>query len=112
MQHPDYAASEAREENSMSANVEALVQRFIEEVWNKGNLAVADELVAPRMTNHFSFTPELEGPEDAKRNIAILWTAFPDIQYEIEELLAAERDMVVVRGDPPWLTVNDTEVNP
>ncbi len=96
----------------MSANVEALVQRFIEEVWNKGNLAVADELVAPRMTNHFSFTPELEGPEDAKRNIAILRTAFPDIQYEIEELLAAERDMVVVRGDPPWLTVNDTEVNP
>jgi steroid delta-isomerase-like uncharacterized protein len=81
----------------MSAKVTALVQRFIEEVWNKGNLAVADELVAPHMTNHFSFTPELEGPEDAKRNITILRTAFPDIQYEIEDLLAAERDMVVAR---------------
>ena len=81
----------------MSAKVKALVQRFIEEVWNKGNLAVADELVAPGMTDHFSFTPELEGPEDAKRNITILRTAFPDIQYEIEDLLAAEHDTVVAR---------------
>jgi steroid delta-isomerase-like uncharacterized protein len=81
----------------MSANAKAVVQQFIEEVWNKGNLAVADELVAPDMTNHFSFTPELEGPEDAKRNITILRTAFPDIHYEIEDLLTAERDMVVVR---------------
>ena len=81
----------------MSANMKAVVQRFIEEVWNKGNLAVADELVAPSMTNHFSFTPELAGPEDAKRNITMLRTAFPDIHYEIEDLLAAERDTVVVR---------------
>ena len=73
----------------------ALFRRFIDEVWNNGNLAVADELFAPD-----AFTPSAPqlppGPEGVKV-IATLWrTAFPDFHMTIEDLIA-ENDKVVAR---------------
>ena len=73
----------------------AIFRRFIEEVWNQGNLTVADELFAPD-----AFTPSAPqlppGPEGVK-TIATLWrTAFPDFQMTIEDLIA-EEDKVAAR---------------
>lgn len=73
----------------------AMFRRFIDEVWNNGNLAVADELFAPD-----AFTPSAPqlppGPEGVKV-IATLWrTAFPDFHMTIEDLIA-EEDKVVAR---------------
>ena len=42
----------------MSAENKAVVRRLFQEVWNRGNLEVADEILAPDYVNH---TPQLAG---------------------------------------------------
>ena len=67
----------------------ALVRRFWEEVWGKGNLAVIDELVAP---DHVRYGPGVLGGE--RRGLASLksvvqkWrAALPDLEVKIESVL-------------------------
>ncbi len=76
----------------------ALVRRFWDEVWNKGNLAVIDELVAP---DHLRYGPGvLEGERrglDALQRVVKKWReALPDLQVAIESLIA-DGDEVVCR---------------
>jgi len=46
----------------MSENNKAIVRRLIEEVWNKGNLSLVDELFAPNYEHHDFSTPILARP--------------------------------------------------
>ncbi len=73
----------------------ALVHRFLEEVIGKGNLAVADELLAPTYTYHAPGM-EVQSPAAMKQVFTMLRTAFPD-WYETVEDLFAEGDKVVFR---------------
>ncbi len=43
-----------------AATNKALAQRWIEEVWNKGDLALIDELIAPNYTLHDPTRPGLQ----------------------------------------------------
>ena len=73
------------------------VRRLIEEVWNKGNLAVADELFSPNYTHHDASTPELgRGPESEKKRATLYRTAFQDFRMAIEDTVA-EGETVTVR---------------
>jgi predicted ester cyclase len=62
----------------------ALVRRFVEEVFNRGNIAVVDELWKP------------DGIEAGKRATENLRTAFPDYHRTVEAQVA-EGDLVVTR---------------
>ena len=75
----------------------ALLQRFYDEVFNQGNLEVADELIAADAVEHEAF-PGLEGngPEVAKQFVAIIRSAFPDIRVHTQDMIA-EADKVVAR---------------
>ena len=73
-----------------------LVRRWIEEAINKQNLALVDELFTSDYVNHY-FPPGLpQGQEGEKIFSAGFFTAFPDGQMTIENLLA-EGDQVAVR---------------
>jgi steroid delta-isomerase-like uncharacterized protein len=73
------------------------VRRLIEEVWNKGNLAVADELFSPNYTHHDASTPELgRGPESEKKRATLYRTAFQDFRMAIEDTVA-EGETVTAR---------------
>ncbi len=73
----------------------ALMRRFIEEVWNKGNLAVADELFHPEASSPSA--PQLPRGPQAVRDMATMFrTGFPDFHMTIEDMIA-EADMVVGR---------------
>ena len=74
----------------------AQIRRIYEELFNKGNLAIADELIAPDFLNHEAPPGSNRGPESMRRLITMLHTAFPDVHYTIEEMLA-EGDMVSCR---------------
>jgi len=75
----------------------AMVRRLIEDVWNKGNLPVVDELIASTYTCHDPSTPELgRGPELEKKRVTLYRTAFPNLRVDIEDMIA-EREMVVAR---------------
>src|ERR687890_1689263 len=74
----------------------AVVRRFIEEVYNRGNMDVADELLAPNFVSRDSLTGEEASREDLKREIAEQAAASSDLQFSIEEQFA-EGDKVVTR---------------
>jgi steroid delta-isomerase-like uncharacterized protein len=81
---------------STEAN-KALIRRFYEEVWHRGNLDVADEVFAPGYVRHdFRGSEPEPGPEGQKRIAADFRAAFPDLSFEIDFLLA-EDDLVAGR---------------
>ena len=73
----------------------AIVRRFFEEVFNKRNLTLIDEFIAPNYTNHNSAI-QISGLASARETIAAELRAFPDLRTTIEDIIA-ERDKVVVR---------------
>jgi steroid delta-isomerase-like uncharacterized protein len=68
------------------------VRRVIEELVNKGNLAIADEVLASNYIYHFP-THDIKGPEGFKEFISSMRTAFPDLHVTINDLIA-EHDTV------------------
>ena len=68
-----------------------LVRRAVEEIWNQGDLALADVLFAPTYVNHGGLIPDLiHGPEAVKSAVALYRAAFPDFYITVEVLLAQE----------------------
>jgi len=81
----------------MSDQNKNVVRRLIDELWNKGNLQVADELIAPTYVHHDDSTPDFgKGPESEKKRVNLYRTAFHDFRLSIEDLLA-EGETVVAR---------------
>jgi len=81
----------------MSTEVyKAMDRRVVDEIINKGNMAVADELFASEYVYHGPGGQELNGPEGFKQLITIYRTAFPDIHMTIEDMVA-EGDKLVTR---------------
>ena len=81
----------------MSEQNKTNIRRLFEEVWNKGQLPVADELFAPTYTHHDSSTPDVgRCPESEKKRVTLYRNAFPDIRLTIEDMLA-EGETVVAR---------------
>ncbi len=82
----------------MSEEKKALVRRSIDEMFNKGNLGVADELTAPDYVDHDDSNPGDwgRGPELVKQGVTIFRTAFPDIHIAIDDMVA-EGDQVAFR---------------
>jgi steroid delta-isomerase-like uncharacterized protein len=72
-------------------------RRLIVEVWNRGNFAVVDEVVASDYLGHSS-TPagETHGPAGYKQFYASLRKAFSDLRVTVEDQIA-EGDKVVTR---------------
>jgi len=75
----------------------AVARRWSEELWGRGDLAVADEIIAPDYVRHDPGDPfPAHGPEDVKRIVTMLRTMLPDFKIEVEAMIA-EGDMVVSR---------------
>ena len=74
----------------------ALYRRWLEEVVSTGDLALADELLAPDYALH---CPGMPGPVDReghKQLVLMFHTAFPDWRETIDDVIA-EGDKVVIR---------------
>jgi steroid delta-isomerase-like uncharacterized protein len=73
----------------------AVIRRHVEEIFNRGNLAVADEIISPDYVYHGP-AGEFKGPEGFKKMVAGALQAFPDIHYTIDDMVA-EGDTLAVR---------------
>jgi ketosteroid isomerase-like protein len=81
----------------MSEQNKTIVRRLFDELWNKGSLPVADELIAPTYTHHDASTPDLgRGPESEKKRVTLYRTAFSDLRLTVEDTIA-EGETVVAR---------------
>jgi steroid delta-isomerase-like uncharacterized protein len=79
----------------VSERNKAQVRRVIEEIYNRGDLAVVDELAASDLVIHAS-SQEIRGRDGAKQYVAALRAGFPDLHLTVEGQVA-EGDMVVTR---------------
>src|SRR5262245_39607709 len=71
--------------------------RWSQELWSQGNLATADEIIAPDYVRHDPGDPfPAHGPDDVKRIVTMLRGMFPDFHIDVEATIA-EGDIVVSR---------------
>ncbi|NTV09570.1 MAG: ester cyclase [Zoogloea sp.] len=73
------------------------VRRTYERLFNRGELALADELVGAEFLNHGAPPEAPRGPAGLRATVTMLRTAFPDLHFTLEELIA-EGDLVAVRA--------------
>src|ERR1700687_6051807 len=74
----------------------ALIRRFNEEVFNKRNLAAIDEFITSDQFDHSLPSSLPNTREGTKQAIAMTLQAFPDLNYQVEDMIAAG-DKVVIR---------------
>ena len=72
-----------------------IIHRYFEEWGNHGDTKAADELIATNVTLR-NPPAVLHSLEQYKKGMAAFHTAFPDLHFTIEEVIA-EGDKVVVR---------------
>jgi len=84
----------------------ALMKRFVEEVWNNGNMSVADELSSTTTIFRDPIVKELKSLDAFKRHVQELRTGFPDLRVTLEDI-ASSGDKVYAR----W-TVTGTQKGP
>ena len=80
----------------MSESNKAILRRFFEEMFNTGDLSVADEIVAVSYVNHNPAPGETPGREGLKTFVTDLRASFPDIHFTVEDQVA-EGDKVTTR---------------
>ena len=71
-----------------------VMRRILIEMVNQGDLALAEELIAPDYVYRSPGSPELHGPDGMRDLVLSYRNAFPDLQLEIQEMIA-EGDKVV-----------------
>ena len=74
----------------------ALARRFVDEIWSKGKISVADEIVGPDLVTHDPIAGDLKGVDALKAQVREYRGAFPDLSFVIEDLVVAG-DKVVTR---------------
>jgi steroid delta-isomerase-like uncharacterized protein len=80
---------------SVEAN-KAVVQRFVDEVLNQGNVAAIDELLTPDFVEHEELPPGVPaGREATKAMFGMVHSAFPDFKVTVKHLFG-EGDRVTL----------------
>lgn len=66
----------------------SLVRRYYDEMWNRWNYALADEMIAEDMVFRGSLGVSVQGREGFKGYMRQVQRAFPDFHNRIDELIA------------------------
>lgn len=74
----------------------ALFQRYFDEGTNQGSLAVVDEVFATDYLHHDPANVDsIGGLDDVKRHITTLRSAFPDLAFHVQDVVANGEDIVL-----------------
>jgi len=75
----------------------ALVRQLVEEIFNRGNMSIVDEVFAPDFVEREELPPRMPRDREGIRQMsAMLRSAFPDFKATIDDIVA-EGDKVVIR---------------
>ncbi len=93
----------------------AILRRFYDEIWNEGDMAVADEIIAVDFIDGFTGNDGVDGLKDI---VSIFRAAYPDFRIEYGDMIA-EGDLVAVTitttgtyagGAPEFLGIPDSAI--
>jgi steroid delta-isomerase-like uncharacterized protein len=81
----------------MPADNKKVVRRMYEEVWNKRNLEVTKELIAPsHAVELFDAADSGVGPEAYARNVVQFVRAFPDLKFTVIDMVEENEKVVAL----------------
>ena len=75
--------------------IQAVIERFIEEIWNQGNLDAVSELLSPEIIYHEPMQT-VRGIEPYRQFVETFRTTFPNAQFTWEDLVI-EGDRAALR---------------
>jgi steroid delta-isomerase-like uncharacterized protein len=81
---------------STTENNKAVIRKFLEEVINQNRMGRADDLVGEDFVELDPLPGQRQGREGLKEVLGMMRTAFPDMHWVVEEMVA-EEDKVVTR---------------
>ena len=73
-----------------------LVQRTFDDVWNKGNLEVLEDIFSPKFVRHFPIGPPMIGLDNLRERVVKHRAAFPDWTEDVVHMIA-EGELVAVQ---------------
>jgi steroid delta-isomerase-like uncharacterized protein len=77
---------------TLTVENKVLVRQYLDQIVSEGNLSKAEEFLSPELVFTSPYTPEpIHGLEGFKQMIAMLHTAFPDLQIREEQMIAEDR---------------------
>ena len=80
------------------ADNKRLMRRALAEIYESGDLDLADDLVHPAFVDHEPAHPDRpRGPESVKETVRSLHSTFGDLSFDVEQEIA-EGDIVVQRA--------------
>jgi len=82
--------------STLTGKKNKIAVNFTEEIWDKGNLKIADEILSKDFIDHDPVTGQLPGIEGYKQMVTGFRNAFPDLRVKNEDVIV-EGDKVVVR---------------
>jgi steroid delta-isomerase-like uncharacterized protein len=91
-----FSCQQQVEEGITEEEVQNLVERD-QKIWNEGNLALIDELIAPDYVEHTAgISEDIVGIDAFKERVTDLRNSFPDFNVTVEELIVKD-DRIVWR---------------
>jgi steroid delta-isomerase-like uncharacterized protein len=81
----------------MPVENQVTIRRLYEEVWNKRNLAVVDEILSPSHALSEPNAPDSQvGPQAYKATVNRFFAGMPDLRFTIQDLISEKNKVVVV----------------
>lgn len=74
----------------------AIVRHYLDEVWNKGNVSIIDEVMAPTYARYMNASGAYLDRERQKQRISGMRQAFSELALTLEDI-TAEGDKVTIR---------------
>ena len=74
----------------LSEATKAIISRALDEVWNKGNYAVLDELFENEVVHSTSQHADIHGKDNLRAFVESIRVAFPDVHFENREVVAED----------------------
>ena len=74
----------------MSKENKAIAKRIVQEIWNEGNLELADEIIAPDYADNVAGDGSPVGPDGFKQAVAGIRSAFPDFHITIDDMISED----------------------
>ena len=86
-------------QNTQPTDNRQIVQRFMDECWNQGNLNTVMELVANDCRYHDPVFPSLtSGAENIKNHIQTCRSGFPDLTFTTDDTIATTHQRALVKA--------------
>jgi steroid delta-isomerase-like uncharacterized protein len=80
-----------------SSQLKELLNRYVDEVWTKRNIAALDRFLAPTYRRHLGRSVDPVTRDGQKKLLADFRAAFPDAELALEEVVV-ERDLIAFRS--------------